>query len=67
MFGKLLEFDRMHEKQNIFCFLKGEINLKVEIFLDFQFFLRNVSEKTEYFNTGFVSYNVNIQLDIMQI
>ena len=31
----------------------------------FDFFF-NISEKTGYFNTGFVFYNVNIQPDIIQ-
>jgi hypothetical protein len=30
------------------------------------FFLWNISEKTGYFNTGFVFYSVNIQPDIMK-
>jgi hypothetical protein len=51
-----------------FLFLKREINLKVfEIFYKkcFEFFW-NISEKTGYFNTGFLFYSVNIQPDIMQ-
>jgi hypothetical protein len=48
--GKILGFGRM--QQNIF-------------FL-FEIFLKNISEKTGYFNTGFIFYNVNIQPDIMQ-
>jgi len=45
-----------------------EIDLKVfEIFWKcFEFFFWNISEKTGYFNTGFVFYSVNIQPDIMQ-
>jgi DNA-dependent RNA polymerase auxiliary subunit epsilon len=42
------------------------MNLKVEIFLDFQKKIRNGLKKTEYFNIEFVSYCVNIQPDIMQ-
>jgi hypothetical protein len=49
----------MHENK-IFFFLEREINLKV-----LNFFW-NISEKTRYFNTGFIFYNVNIQPDIMQ-
>jgi hypothetical protein len=30
------------------------------------FFLWNISEKTGYFNTGFVFHSVNIQPDIME-
>jgi hypothetical protein len=53
MLGKLLGFGRM--QQNIFFFLKM-----------FWIFFWNISEKTEYFNTGFVFYSVNIQTDIKQ-
>ena len=42
-------------QQNIFFFLKM-----------FWIFFWNISEKTEYFNTGFVFYSVNIQTDIKQ-
>jgi hypothetical protein len=49
----------MHENK-IFFFLEREINLKV-----LNFFW-NISEKTRYFNTGFIFYNVNIQPNIMQ-
>jgi hypothetical protein len=48
----------MHENK-IFFFLEREINLKV-----LNFFW-NISEKTRYFNTGFIFYNVNIQPNIM--
>jgi len=55
-------------KQKILVFfLKGNQFKSCEIF--FEFFwkvFRNISEKTKYFNTGFVSYSINIQLDIMQ-
>jgi hypothetical protein len=50
----------MHENKIFFFFLEREINLKV-----LNFFW-NISEKTRYFNTGFIFYNVNIQPDIMQ-
>ena len=46
-------------KTNIFCFFKEEINYFFEFYFIFNFF-SNVSEKTRYFNTRFVSYNVNI-------
>jgi hypothetical protein len=53
--------------------LKREIDLKVfEIFFEnvlkflFIFLKKNISEKTGYFNTGFVFYSVNIQPDIMK-
>jgi len=54
MLGKNLEFSLM--QQNIFlkkCF-------------EFLFFFSNISEKTRYFNIGFVFYSVNIQPNIMQ-
>jgi len=54
MLGKILEFGRM--RQNIFFLLFGNV-------LNF---FKNISEKTGYFNTGFVFYSVNIQSDIMQ-
>jgi hypothetical protein len=57
--GKLLGFDHTHENK-IFLFFYGEINLKI-----LRFFL-NISKKTWYFNTIFVSYIVNIQPEIMQ-
>jgi hypothetical protein len=50
----------MHENKIFFFFLEREINLKV-----LNFFW-NISEKTRYFNTGFIFYNVNIQPNIMQ-
>ena len=53
MLGKILGFGRM--QQNIFLFSKM-----------FLVFFLNISEKTGYFNTGFVFYSVNIQPDIMQ-
>jgi hypothetical protein len=59
MAGKFLGFDRMHE--NKFFFL--EQGNSFESFWDFFW---NISEKTGYFNIGFVFYNVNIQPDIMQ-
>jgi hypothetical protein len=49
--------------------LKKEINSKVfeTFFLNvLNFFKKNISEKTGYFNTRFVFYSVNIQPDIMQ-
>ena len=53
-----LGFSHIHENKLFFCyFLKREINLK---FLKFFEFFKNISEKTRYFNTGFVSYSVNI-------
>jgi len=50
----------------IIFFLKKEIDLKV--FCDFFvfFFFENISEKTGYFNTGLVSYNIIIQPNIKQ-
>ena len=73
-FVKLLGFDRMHENKIFFlflffCFLKEETNFKFfEIFLNFfEKHFRNISEKTRYFHTEFVSYSVNKQLDIIQI
>jgi len=67
-FGKILGFGYMHENKTFcFCFLKKEINFKrFEIFFNFQKKIRNVLEKTKYFNTGYISYSVNIQPDIMQ-
>ena len=59
MLGKFYDL-AVRMKIKPFLFLKKEINLKVEIFF------RTFSEKTEYFNTEFVSYSVNIQPDIMQ-
>jgi len=65
----------MHENKTLlffcycffFCFLREEINLKIySFFWIFKFFLRNVLEKIKYFNTGFIYYNVNIQLNIIQ-
>jgi hypothetical protein len=53
MLRKFLGFG--HMQQNIFSFWKC-----FEIF-----FFWNISEKTRYFNTGFVFYSVNIQPDIM--
>jgi hypothetical protein len=50
-------------KIKYFCFFKEEIN---SFFFNFQKNLRKVSEKTRYFNTGYVSYNANIQPNIMQ-
>jgi hypothetical protein len=63
MLGKLLEFGRMYENKTFFVFLKGNF---LDLFLNFQIFLRNISEKIKYFNIGFVSYSVNIQPNIMQ-
>jgi len=63
----------MHENKTLlfFCycffFLREEINLKIfSFFWIFKFFLRNVLEKIKYFNTGFIYYSVNIQLNIIQ-
>jgi len=50
-----LGFDHMHVN-----------NFFIYIFLKGKFFLRNVSEKTGYFNIGSVSYSVKIQPNIMQ-
>jgi len=64
---KSLGFGCMHEdKTFIFFFLKREINLKVLRFL-FILFLEIFWRKW-VFNIGyvFISYSVNIQLDIMQ-
>ena len=55
MLGKILRFG--HMQQNIFFFLKMIWNF---------YFFWNISEKTWYFNTGFVFYSVNVQSDIMQ-
>jgi len=56
----------MHEnKIFFFVFLKGEINLKVLRF--FLIFLRNISEKTRYFNTGSVSYSIKYSLILYKI
>ena len=70
MLGKILGFDCMHENKIFFIsffFSKREINLKVLRFCFeiFRFF-RNILTKTEYFNTGFVFYNVKIQPNIKQ-
>jgi hypothetical protein len=61
MFEKLLGFGRMYE--NKIFFLRG---IFLDLFLNFQNFLRKISKKTRYFNTGSVSYSVNIQPNIMQ-
>jgi len=60
MLKNFLGFGCMHENN---FFKKVEIDLK-----DFfwNFFNLNFFLKTEYFNTGFVFYSVNIQTDIMQ-
>jgi hypothetical protein len=62
MLRKLLGFDRMHENKTfVFCFLKEKINLKIlRFFLTFKKKIGNLPEKIRYFNTGFVSYGVNI-------
>jgi len=64
---KLLGFGYMHENK-IFFFWKRKLILKnFEIFFwIFKKKIRNVSEKTKYFNTGYISYSVNIQPNIMQ-
>jgi hypothetical protein len=49
-----------------FFFLKREINLKVLNFFILKMVFRNISKKIRYFNTRFVSYNINIQPDIIQ-
>ena len=68
MLGKFLGFGRMHENKIFFIFLKGAINLKYLRFFEFILKLKkkNISEKIRYFNTGFVSYSVSIQPNIMQ-
>jgi hypothetical protein len=53
------------------CFFFFEKGNCLKSFLKFfenvlKFFFWNISEKTGYFNTGFVFYSVNIQPDIMQ-
>jgi len=63
MFQKLLGFGRMYENKTFFVFLRG---IFLDLFLNFQNFLRNISKKTRYFNTVSVSYSVNIQPNIMQ-
>jgi len=55
MLGKILGFDRM--QQNIFFLF---------FFENVLIFLKNILEKTGYFNTGVVFYSVNIQPDIMK-
>jgi hypothetical protein len=58
-----LGFSRMHENKIflfLFCFLKRKINLKILNFF------RNISEKTQYLNTRFVSYSVKVQPNIKQ-
>jgi hypothetical protein len=53
------------DENNFVLFLKLEINLKVFEILFFKKnvlnFFWNISEKTEYFNTGSVSYSLSIQ------
>ena len=53
------------DENNFVLFLKLEINLKVFeiLFLKKNVlnFFWNISEKTEYFNTGSVSYSLSIQ------
>jgi hypothetical protein len=67
MLRKLLGFDCMHENKIFLFFLKRKlIKKKFEIFFNFKFFLIKVSKKTMYFNIESISYNVNIQPDIMQ-
>jgi hypothetical protein len=57
----------MHENKIFLFFLKRKlIKKKFEIFFNFKFFLIKVSKKTMYFNIESISYNVNIQPDIMQ-
>ena len=58
----------MHEnKIFFFVFEKGNwFKSFWDFFLKCFDFFWNVSEKTGYFNTGFVFYSVNIQPDIMQ-
>ena len=57
-------------QQNIFVFVfeKGNWFKSLWDFFEdvLKFFFWNISEETEYFNTGFVFYSVNIQPDIMQ-
>jgi hypothetical protein len=62
-----------HEKDAIFVFEKyAWKNFRIwpctiKYFFLFEiFFLKNILEKTRYFNTGFIFYSVNIQPDIMQ-
>jgi len=54
MLGKILGFGRK-QKKYFFALWKC-----------FEFFLKNISEKTGYFNIRFLFYSVNIQPDIMQ-
>ena len=66
MFGKLFRNWSYAWKQNIFfVFWKGKL---IQKFWDFfcKKNFRNISEKTEYFDIGSISYSVNIQPDIMQ-
>ena len=59
MFGKPLEFDRMHEKK--YFFLKEETNL-IFFFENFWFFLKkSFRESHIFFNTESISYNVSLQ------
>jgi len=61
----ILGFGRMHKNKIFFVsFFLREINLKVLRFF-FKFF-KNIWEKTRYFNTEFISYNVKIQSNIKQ-
>jgi len=52
MHEKPLEFGRIHKTKYFFCF--------------FLIVLKKNQRKTSIFNTGFVSYSVGLQLDIMQ-
>jgi len=70
MFENVLGFGCMHETKIFLffvCFFKEKINLKfMNLFWILNLFFWNFLEKTKYFNTGSVSYNVNIQPNIMQ-
>jgi len=65
MLGKFLGFGRMYENNIFFLFLKRKIDLIFFLFF-YNVFSLNSLKKTRYFNTRFVFYSVNIQLDIMQ-
>jgi hypothetical protein len=68
MLGKFLGFDRMKTKYFFLFFEKGNwFKSFWDFFLKmFWIFFWNISKKTGYFNTEFVFYNVNIQLNIMK-
>jgi hypothetical protein len=64
MHEKPLGFGRTKIKHFFFVFLKR--GNQFNFFLIFDFFKKNFWRKPDIFNTGFVSYNISLQLDIMQ-